>query len=186
MRERAHEAEAVPAQREQDRKQADLPESAPFVREARRRSVGDGDTEDEYGDPECSDEVRESHGDEREDRDGKPERGRSAKVAKGRGDAEKRERHRQHVRTLAIFDERDETPGRRNERSREPCSVGPYRRENVCERGKQKERSRGKKGRTARAGQLACREVQRGQPERVAGRGDDPIRLGDVATDLSE
>ena len=88
------------------------------------------------------------------------------------------------MRALAVFDERDEAPGRRNERARKGRAVGPDRWERVRERRQQKERSRTEKGRAARTRQLPGREVQSGKPEGIARRRDDPVRLRDVATEL--
>ena len=90
------------------------------------------------------------------------------------------------MRTLAVFDESHQTPRRRDERSRETRAVTADRRKHIGERRKEKKRPRRKQRRAARAGQLARREVQRGQPQGVARRRDDPIGLRDVAADLPE
>ena len=90
------------------------------------------------------------------------------------------------MRTLAVFDESHQTPRRRDERSRETRAVAADRRKDIRERRKQKKRSRRKQRRAARAGQLTRREVQRGQPQGIPARRDDPIRLRDVAADLSQ
>ncbi len=90
------------------------------------------------------------------------------------------------MRALAVFDEGDEAPGRRDERSRETGAVDADRRKDIRERRKQEKRSRGKQRCAARARQLTRSEVQRRQPQGVARRRDDPIGLRDVAADLPE
>src|SRR5207249_3564215 len=95
-----------------------------------------------------------------------------------RGNAEQREREREHVRALAVFDERDEAPGRRNERARKGRAVGPDRWERVRERRQQKERSRTEKGRAARTRQRPGREVQSGKPDGSKGIDGKATRQG--------